>query len=82
MYLVGLGLILTLMKYFDYGPVAEWSWLIVLAPFAAAMAWWSFADYSGLTAKQAMQRELKRKDDRIQRSRISLGTTSKQRERK
>ncbi|RZL35837.1 MAG: TIGR04438 family Trp-rich protein, partial [Rubrivivax sp.] len=31
-----------------------WAWLIVLSPFAVAVAWWAWADSSGLTQKKAM----------------------------
>ncbi len=37
---LGIGIILLVLKYFQLGPVAEWSWLIVLAPFALAIFWW------------------------------------------
>jgi small Trp-rich protein len=46
------GVLLILLKLGEIGPVAEWSWWIVLAPFAAAVSWWSYADASGLTAKR------------------------------
>ncbi len=37
---LGIGIVLLLMKYFEVGPVATWSWLIVLAPFGLAILWW------------------------------------------
>ena len=77
MYFVGLGLILVVMKYMVYGPVADWPWLLVLSPFAGAMAWWSFADRSGLTAKRAMQHEQQRRQERIDRNRANMGITGK-----
>ena len=40
MVFLGIGIVLLLMKYFEVGPVATWSWLIVLAPFAVAVLWW------------------------------------------
>ncbi len=40
MVFLGIGIVPLLMKYFEVGPVATWSWLIVLAPFAVAVLWW------------------------------------------
>ncbi len=73
MYFLGLGLILLLMKYLEIDPVATWSWLIVLAPFGLAMAWWAWADASGYTRRKAMEREDKRRQDRINKQRDAMG---------
>lgn len=77
MYLVGLGLVFLVMKYLSFGPVADWSWWLVLSPFPVAVAWWTFADRSGLTAKKAMEMEQKRRQDRIDRNRANMGTMGK-----
>ena len=61
MYLLGLGILLLALKYLEFGPVAEWSWWIVLSPFAAAVAWWTWADWSGYTKRKAVERENARK---------------------
>lgn len=37
---LGIGIILLVLKYFQLGPVAGWSWFIILAPFALAIFWW------------------------------------------
>ena len=79
MYLLGLGIILLVLKYLEIGPVAEWGWLWVLSPFAAAVAWWAWADWSGYTKKKAMQRENLRKQARIDKSREQLGLGPKRR---
>jgi len=73
MYLLGLGIILLAMKYLEMGPVAEWSWWVVLSPFALAVAWWAWADYTGYTKRRAVERENARKQARIDRSREQLG---------
>ena len=73
MYLLGLGIALLLMKYLEFGPVAEWSWWVVLAPFALAAAWWAWADYSGRTARKAMQAMDQRKQKRLERQKNMLG---------
>jgi small Trp-rich protein len=73
MYLLLVGIILLAMKYLEFGPVAQWSWYVVLAPFALAALWWSWADWSGYTKRKAMQREEARRKARIDRSKEQLG---------
>ena len=63
MLFLGLGIILLAMKYLEIGPVAAWSWWVVLSPFALAVAWWTWADWSGYTKKKAV-REGKRRASR------------------
>lgn len=80
MYLLGLGIVLLLMKYLEYGPVAGWSWWIVLAPFALAAVWWAWADFSGYTKRKAMEKMDQKKRDRVDKQREKLGLkTSKRR---
>ncbi|MDO5625506.1 MAG: TIGR04438 family Trp-rich protein [Pseudomonadota bacterium] len=73
MYLLGLGIILLLMKWLLVGPVADWSWWVVLSPFALAVVWWAWADWSGYTKRKAMEKEDQRKQDRINRHREATG---------
>jgi len=73
MYLLGLGLVLLLMKYLEVDPVATWSWWLVLAPFAAAAAWWAWADATGYTKRRAMEKMELKKKQRIDKQRESLG---------
>ena len=77
MYLLGLGIILLLMKWQEIGPVANWSWMWVLSPFAAAMIWWAWADWSGYTKRKAMEKKDQRKLDRINRNREAIGQKAK-----
>ena len=79
MYFLGLGIILLLMKYLEIDPVSGWNWLIVLAPFGLAVAWWTWADATGYTRRKAMEREDKRRQDRIDKQREALGTTKRRR---
>jgi small Trp-rich protein len=79
MYFLGLGIVLLLMKYLAIDPVAAWSWLIVLAPFALAVVWWAWADASGYTRRKAMEREDKRRQDRIDKQRAAMGLQQKRR---
>ena len=73
MYLLVLGVALLTLKYLEFGPVALWSWWLVLAPFALAVVWWTWADWSGYTKKKAIQRENERKQARIDKSKEALG---------
>ncbi|APW42442.1 TIGR04438 family Trp-rich protein [Rhodoferax saidenbachensis] len=81
MYFLGLGLILLVMKYLEMGPVAAWSWPIVLAPFGLAVAWWAWADASGYTKKKAMQKDEARRQARIDRNRAAVGTLNSKKRR-
>jgi small Trp-rich protein len=81
MYFLGLGLIFILLKYLEVGPVAAWSWLVVLAPFGLAIAWWAWADSTGYTKRKAMQREDERKQARIDKNRQAIGTLNSKKRR-
>ena len=74
MYFLGLGLVFMAMKYLEFGPVAAWSWWIVLSPFAIAMAWWAWADATGYTKRKVMEKENLRKKERIEKSKEAMGT--------
>ena len=73
MWFLMLGVLGVLLKYFEVGPIAQWSWWVVLIPFPLAMAWWSWADWSGYTKRKAMERESERKQARIDRQRSQMG---------
>jgi small Trp-rich protein len=73
MYFLLLGIALLALKYLEIGPVASLSWWLVLSPFAAAVAWWSWADSSGYTRRKAMERDQARKQARIDRQRAEMG---------
>lgn len=77
MYFLGLGLLLLLLRYLEIGPVAALSWWWVLTPFALAVAWWAWADASGYTKRRAMEREVQRRQDRVDRSKTAIGTMRK-----
>jgi small Trp-rich protein len=76
MYFLILGVALMLMKYLEFGPVAGLSWLIVLSPFAMAVAWWAYADRSGYTKRREVEKMDKRRDDRIDKQRAAMGMLS------
>jgi small Trp-rich protein len=79
MYFLVIGIVLLAMKYLEMGPVATWSWFVVLAPFALAVAWWTWADYSGYTKKKAVERENAKKQARIDKNKEALGIKTKRR---
>ena len=72
MYLLGLGLVLMLLKYVEWGPVALWSWWWVLSPFALAAIWWTWADATGYTKRKAMEADDKRREERRARTKEAL----------
>lgn len=55
MWFVGLGVVLLAMKLLEFGPVASLSWWWVLAPFAGAAVWWSWAESTGYYQRKTMQ---------------------------
>jgi small Trp-rich protein len=67
------GVLLLAAKIAGFGPFAAWSWWIVLAPFAAAVAWWQFADSFGLSERREMDKMEKRKAQRRDRALEALG---------
>ena len=73
MLFLGVGIVLLALKYLEIGPVAAWSWWVVLAPFGLAVAWWSWADWSGYTKKSAVKRENDKRQARIDKSREAMG---------
>lgn len=70
---LGIGLVLLLCKWLEFGPVAQWDWWAVLLPFALAVAWWAWADWSGYTKRRVIERENWRRQTRIDKSRTALG---------
>lgn len=68
-----LGILLLAMKLAEFGPVATWSWWVVLAPFGLAVLWWGFADSIGLTQRRAMDKMEQKKTERRSRNLEALG---------
>jgi len=82
MYFLLLGIAALALKYLEIGPVATWSWFIVLSPFAMAVAWWAWADASGYTKRKEVEKMAKRKDDRIEKQREAMEMLSAKKRRK
>lgn len=79
MYMVVLGILLLIMKVAEFGPVAAWSWFAVLAPFAGAIAWWSWADASGYNQRQQMKMMEQRRKERHNKNLEALGQPTRKR---
>jgi small Trp-rich protein len=79
MYLLGLGLLLVVLRLAEFGVVAQWSWLVVLTPFAAAVVWWTWADASGYTKRREVDkmnaRVSKRREDNLEA--LGMGITAR-----
>jgi len=73
MWFLMLGVFGALLKYLEVDPVAQWAWWIVLIPFGLALAWWSWADWSGYTKRKVVEREDRRRQARIDRQKSNLG---------
>ena len=54
MYLLGISLLLLLLKYMEIGPVATWSWWVIVGSFGATAAWCMWADATGYTKRKAV----------------------------
>jgi small Trp-rich protein len=66
MWFLGIGVILLLMKFLEFGPVATWSWWVVLLPFGIALLWFEVVEpFFGLDKKKAHNDLEKIKQDRI-----------------
>ena len=77
MFFLLVGVVGIALKYFEIGPVADWSWWVVLAPFGAAMLWWWWADKSRYTEQKVMEQMDKRKRERIDKQRDAMGMLKK-----
>lgn len=79
MYFLFIGIAALLMKYLEFGPVAAWSWWLVLSPFGMAVLWWAWADKYGYTKRVEMDKMEKRKTDRIAKQREAMGMQPRKR---
>ena len=66
MWFLVVGILLLMMKFFEFGPVAHWSWWLVLLPFGLALAWFEVVEpFFGLDKKKAHNDLEKVKEERI-----------------
>jgi small Trp-rich protein len=79
MYFIVLGVLLILLKLAEFGAVAQWSWWIILSPFALAVVWWSWADASGYTKRREMDKLEQKKKERRKKNLAALGQEPRKR---
>jgi small Trp-rich protein len=79
MFFILLGVLLTALKVLEIGPVATWSWWAVVAPYGVAVAWWSFADATGRTARAQADKTEQRTLERRRRNLEAMGFSDKRR---
>ncbi|MBD7961388.1 MULTISPECIES: TIGR04438 family Trp-rich protein [Comamonas] len=60
------------LEVVDVAGIAAMSWWWVLGGFAVTMAWFTYADQSGLTKRKAMEKMDKRKQERLDKQRELL----------
>jgi small Trp-rich protein len=73
MWMVVVGTLLVALKFADIEPVAAWSWWGVLAPFGLAVAWWAYADATGMTQRREMDKVDRKRADRRRNAFEALG---------
>lgn len=79
MWFLLLGVAGLLLKYLEVAPFVDWSWWVILAPFAFAVAWWAWADKTGYTKRKEMEKMDKRRKDRVDKQREAMGMVKKRR---
>ena len=79
MWFVVIAVFLILLKLAEFGPVAEWSWWVVLAPLPCAVVWWWWADASGYTKRKEMEKIEERKQERRRKNMVALGLKERRR---
>lgn len=75
--LVVIGTLLLIAHLADLGPVGQWPWWVIAAPFAGAVLWWNFADNSGWTQRRVMDKMERKKAERRAKAMDALGLTSR-----
>ena len=77
MWFVVVGVLLVLMKWLEIGPVVDWSWWGILVPFPLAVAWWAFADASGMSKRREMDKVERKRQERRRKAFDALGITAR-----
>ena len=85
MLFVAIGVVLILLNVANIGPFGAWNWEVwgdlwkFVLPFLCAVAWWIYADKSGLNKQREMDRMEKRKKDRRKDNLAALGMDTRAR---
>jgi small Trp-rich protein len=68
-----IAVLILLMKILDFGPVANWAWWWVLAPFGVLFLWWEFIapaiGWNKRKAEQKMARDVKEAEEHKRKTR-------------
>ncbi len=68
MWMLVIGFLLTLLKFADINPVANWPWWVVLMPFALIIIWWEVIEkVFGLRQKREQARMEQERKERAER---------------
>lgn len=80
MWFVAIGVLVQILNLAGIGPIGAWTWKehwwLMLAPFLAAILWWAWADWSGLTQRKAMKKVDDKREARRQKALDALGLQS------
>ena len=69
MVFLGIGVLFLMLKWFEVGPIANWSWWFVLLPFGLALLWFEVVEpFFGLDKKKAHGDIEKVKEERIRKT--------------
>jgi len=85
MWLLGIAVVFAVLKILAYQEIftiawiAQLSWWWVIGLFAATVAWWTYADASGLTRRKAQERIEQRRHERQRKARDALSNTAQRR---
>ena len=79
MYFLLIGIVGLALKFLEIGPLTSMNWWLVLSPFALAVAWWAWADWSGYTKRREIEKMDDRKKKRIDKQRTAMGLAGKKR---
>jgi small Trp-rich protein len=79
MALVIVGVLLLILHFAGVGAIGGWNFEVFgdlwkfVTPFALALAWWGWADASGMTRRREMDRDEERKASRRRRNIDAMG---------
>ena len=85
MLFVAIGVLLILLNVANIGPFGAWNWEVwgdlwkFVLPFLFAVAWWIYADKSGLNKRREMDRMERKKKDRRKDNLAALGMDTRAR---
>jgi small Trp-rich protein len=88
MYFVVIGVVVILLHFIGFGPMAEWNWEFFgdlwkfCLPFAFALVWWVWADVTGYNKRREMEKMEAKKQARREANLEALGMDKRARRKK